>query len=64
MIERPAFRKSFPDPRTVIGPDGRLDLEKAARLAWRPAWSIRSRRGSVAPFVEMLKGWWRALCRR
>lgn len=25
------------------------------KLAWRPAWAIRSRRGSLAPLIE----WWR-----
>ena len=23
------------------------------RLAWRPAWSIRSRRGALAPFLDL-----------
>ena len=25
------------------------------RLAWRPAWSIRSRRGALAPFRELFR---------
>ncbi|MDH3668958.1 MAG: hypothetical protein OEN23_18725 [Paracoccaceae bacterium] len=33
---------------------GPLDLAKATRLAWRPAWSIRSRRGSLREFVAHL----------
>ena len=26
-----------------------------ARLAWRPAWAIRSRRGALRAFLEMFK---------
>ena len=26
------------------------------RLAWRPAWSIRSRRGALKPFLDLLRG--------
>jgi len=51
--------KSLPDPATVIRPDGTVDWDKATQLGWRPAWAIRSRRGSVAPFIEMLVAWWR-----
>jgi len=29
--------------------------DEIVRLAWRPAWSIRSRKGCLAPFVS----WWR-----
>ncbi len=25
------------------------------RLAWRPAWSIRSRRGALAPFLALIR---------
>ena len=25
------------------------------RLAWRPAWSIRSRRGALAPFLALFR---------
>lgn len=25
------------------------------RLAWRPAWSIRSRRGALAPFLDLFR---------
>ncbi|MEM7268528.1 MAG: hypothetical protein AAF401_04660 [Pseudomonadota bacterium] len=31
-------------------------LTHRARLAWRPAWSIRSRKGAWAAFLDMLKG--------
>lgn len=31
---------------TIADTDGRLDWDKATRLAWRPAWAIRSRRGA------------------
>ena len=27
------------------------------RLGWRPAWSIRSRRGAWGPFAEMVREW-------
>lgn len=27
-----------------------------ARLAWRPAWSIRSRRGALGAFLSLLRG--------
>ena len=26
-------------------------------LAWRPAWSIRSRRGSLGPFLALIREW-------
>lgn len=62
MIEKP----TDPDLKyaTLADTDGRLDWEKVARLAWRPAWSIRSRRGSVAPFVDMISCWWSSLRKR
>ena len=31
------------------------DPDRATRLAWRPAWSIRSRRGAWAAFREFLR---------
>lgn len=31
------------------------DLEHILKMAWRPAWSMRSRRGSLAPFID----WWK-----
>ncbi|WP_416898193.1 MAG: hypothetical protein ACMVY4_00165 [Minwuia sp.] len=34
---------------------GRLDWTKVTKLAWRPAWSIRSRRGSAGPFLDLLR---------
>ena len=34
-----------------------LDWRKVMRLSWRPAWSIRSRRGSIAPFLDMIREW-------
>ncbi len=49
---------SQPRPVTPAdGEDGMLDWQRVAALAWRPAWSIRSRRGSLAPFLEMLRSW-------
>lgn len=33
-----------------------LDWNMVTALAWRPAWSIRSRRGSLAPFLDLLAG--------
>ena len=35
--------------------NGALDRDEAFRLASRPAWSIRSRRGALAPFFAMLR---------
>jgi len=32
------------------------EKDEAVRLAWRPAWSIRSRRGAWAAFLDMLRG--------
>lgn len=47
-----------PRPATLADTDdGTLDWQKVSALAWRPAWSIRSRRGSVGPFVDMVRGW-------
>ena len=40
---------------TLADTDGRLDWNKVTRLAWRPAWAIRSRRGAWAAFREMLR---------
>lgn len=34
---------------------GPLDLDGATRLAWRPAWSIRSRRGALAAFRALFR---------
>ena len=31
------------------------DPDRATRLAWRPAWSIRSRRGAWAAFLDMFR---------
>jgi len=30
-------------------------LKSYAHLAWRPAWSIRSRRGALRPLIESIK---------
>ena len=30
--------------------------EEATRLAWRPAWAIRSRKGALRAFLEMFRG--------
>jgi hypothetical protein len=40
---------------TPADTDGELDWDKATRLAYRPAWAIRSRRGAFAPFIDMLR---------
>jgi len=53
------YEQPLPDPATVSLADGRVDWDKATQLGWRPAWAIRSRRGSIAPFIEMLVAWWR-----
>lgn len=43
--------------RTRADTGGRLDWTKVMKLSWRPAWSIRSRRGSLGPFLAMLRDW-------
>ena len=52
-----------PDKRrphaTPADTDGALNWDKATRLAWRPAWAIRSRRGSIRPFLSLLRQIWR-----
>jgi hypothetical protein len=32
-------------------------LKSFAHLAWRPAWSIRSRRGALRPLIKSLRRW-------
>ena len=39
----------------VLAEPGPPDPAKATRLAWRPAWSIRSRRGAWAAFLAMFR---------
>ena len=46
-----------PSYATPADTDGQLDWRKVMKLSWRPAWSIRSRRGSIAPFLQMLREW-------
>ncbi|MEM9139791.1 MAG: hypothetical protein AAGB15_08150 [Pseudomonadota bacterium] len=41
---------------TPADTDGRLDWDKAIRLAWRPAWSIRSRRGAGRALAAWIRG--------
>jgi len=43
-----------PVTRLTPSPSER-DLEARTRLAWRPAWSIRNRQGTIA----LLLAWWR-----
>lgn len=40
---------------TLADTEGALDWDKVTRLAWRPAWAIRSRRAALRPFLEMLR---------
>ncbi len=40
---------------TLADTDGELDWDKVTRLAWRPAWAIRSRRGALAAFLDMFR---------
>lgn len=40
---------------TLADTDGELDWDKVTRLAWRPAWAIRSRRGAWATLREMFR---------
>lgn len=51
---RPSPEKSRAYP-TRADTDGELDWRKVMRLSWRPAWSIRSRKGSLAPFLDMIR---------
>ena len=50
-------------PATLYGRDVDAELARSdqdwdavMRLAWRPAWSIRSRRGAWAAFADMIAG--------
>ena len=40
---------------TLADTDGALDWDKVTRLAWRPAWAIRSRRGALAVIWSMFR---------
>ena len=40
---------------TIADTDGKLDWDKVTRLAWRPAWAIRSRRGALAVIWLMFR---------
>ena len=42
-------------PRGPARENGARDRDEAFRLASRPAWSIRSRRGALPPFLMMLR---------
>ena len=33
------------------------DWDTVCDLAWRPAWSIRSRRGALGPFLDLIAEW-------
>ncbi len=50
-LDPPDRQRPFATPADT---DGALDWDKATRLAYRPAWAIRSRRGAVAAFREFL----------
>lgn len=52
-LDRSSVRRRHATPADF---EGELDWDAATRLAWRPAWAIRSRRGAWAPFAEMLAG--------
>jgi hypothetical protein len=47
----PERQRPFASPADT---DGKLDWDKATRLAWRPAWAIRSRRGAWGAFRVFL----------
>jgi len=38
-----------------IEPDGEERRDTISRLAWRPAWAIRSRRGTIRVLKEMFR---------
>ncbi|MGD2139446.1 MAG: hypothetical protein PVH25_03545 [Burkholderiales bacterium] len=40
--------------------DAQRQWEQVLKMAWRPAWSIRSRKGCLAPLID----WWKARGRR
>jgi hypothetical protein len=43
------------DKRFEFDPDS--DWADVIRLAYRPAWSIRSRQGSLAPLLQAFRTW-------
>ena len=40
---------------TLADTEGELDWDKATRLAWRPAWAIRSRRGAWSALKALFR---------
>lgn len=51
-LDPPGRQRPFATPADT---DGKLDWDKATRLAYRPAWAIRSRRGALTAFGEFLR---------
>lgn len=41
--------------REISGEGPPTGRDPRTSLAWRPAWAIRSRRGALRPFVEMIR---------
>ena len=51
-----ALARVLTDPPDVGQSHQPESWDTFTRLAWRPAWSIRSRRGALAPLIQ----WWRS----
>ena len=46
----------YPTPADT---DDELDWDKVMALSWRPAWSIRSRRGTLVLMRALIASWFR-----
>jgi hypothetical protein len=59
MDER-SLHLSRTEVRRLVGAletaEGAERRDLMARLAWRPAWAIRSRRGALAAVLELMRG--------
>ena len=51
-MDPPGIRREHATPADT---NGELDWDKVTKLGWRPAWAIRSRRGSLAPFLDLFR---------
>ncbi len=45
------------DYPTPADTKGELDWDKVMQLSWRPAWSIRSRQGSISLIFSIARAW-------
>lgn len=51
-MDPPGIRREHATPADT---NGELDWDKVTKLGWRPAWAIRSRRGALAPFLDLFR---------